>query len=106
VKVGIPYTGCKHQSEVPVTREDEAIAFAVGVALGGGECQVYMDNSGLGQCVNIISTLLRPYQITIPLEVSVRHEPEHHKYMGKITKPLMELLGYAESNPRNNVKSK
>lgn len=104
--VGIPYTGCKHTSEVPVTREDEAIAFAVGVTLGGGECGVYMDNSGLGNCVNIIATLLRPYQIALPMEVSVRYEPEHHRYMGNITKPLMELLGYAESYTRNNVKSK
>jgi sulfopyruvate decarboxylase TPP-binding subunit len=103
--VGVPYTGCLYKSEVPVTREDEAIAFAVGVALGGGECQVYMQNDGLGQCVNIICTLLKPYDIKIPMEIKVRHSPEHHAYMGKITPELLRLLGYAESNKRNNGQS-
>ena len=97
MRVGIPYSGCKHTSEVPCTREDEAIAFAVGVQLGGGECSVFMQNSGLGHCVDIITSLLKPYDIKIPMEVSVRHEPEHHRYMGSITKELMELLGYAEN---------
>jgi len=105
MRVGIPYTGCPHKSEVPCTREDEAVAFAVGVHLGGGECSVFMQNDGLANCVNIIATLLKPYDIKIGMEVKVRHEPEHHRYMGKITKPLMELLGYAESNQTNNGQS-
>ena len=98
MKVGIPFSGCKHLSEVPCTSEQEAVAFAVGVTLGGGECSVFMQNDGFANCINIMTTLLKPYDIKIPLEVNVRHSPEHHYYMGKITKPLMELLGYAESN--------
>ncbi len=100
--VGIPYSGCPYKSEVPVTREDEAIAFAVGVVLGGGECSVFMDNSGLANCVNVIATLLKPYDIKIPMEVKVRHEPEHHRFMGSITEPLMRLLGYETSNRKDN----
>ena len=98
MKVGIPYSGCKHVSEVPCTREDEAIAFAAGVIVGGGECSVFMQNSGLGHCVDVITSLLKPYNITVPMEVHVRHTPEHHAYMGKITGELLRLLGYAESN--------
>ncbi|KKM77151.1 hypothetical protein LCGC14_1373010 [marine sediment metagenome] len=97
MRVGIPYSGCKFKSEVPVTREDEAIAFAVGVILGGGECEVFMDNSGLAISVNIIATFLKPYDIKVPMTVKVRHEPEHHRFMGKITEDLMRLLGYAEN---------
>ena len=100
--VGVPYTGCKHKSEIPCTREDEAIAFAVGVMLGGGDCSVFMQNDGLGNSVNIIATLLQPYEIKVPLEIYVRHTPEHHAYMGYITKDLMKLLGYEGSNKTNN----
>jgi len=100
--VGIPYTGVKHTSEVPVTREDEALAFATGVILGGKECFVFMQNSGLGHCIDTITSLLIPYQIKVPMEINVRHEPEHHAYMGKITADLLRLLGYAESNKTNN----
>lgn len=103
IKVGIPYTGCPYKSAVPVTREDEAIAFACGVILGGGECSVYMDNSGLGVCVNVIATLLKPYNIKVPMEIKVRHEPYHHRFMGSITDDLLRLLGYATSNKKNNV---
>ena len=103
MKVGIPYTSCKHKSEVPVTREDEAMAFAVGVTLGGGKCDVFMQNSGLGHCVDIITSLLKPYEIDIPIELNIRHTPEHHKYMGAITCQLMELLGYECKNKKTNV---
>jgi len=105
MRVGIPYTNCPFTSEVPCTSEEEAIAFAVGVILGGGECEVFMDNSGLGRCVNIIATLLKPYRITVPMSVKVRYDPEHHRFMGSITEPLMKLLGYETSNRKNNERN-
>ena len=103
MKIGIPYTGCKHVSEVPVTREDEALAFAAGVIIGGGECSVFMGESGFGNCINVIATFLKPYKITVPMEVNVRYEPEHHKFMGEIMTPLMEILGYETGNRKDNV---
>ena len=105
MRVGIPYTGCKYESEVPCTREDEAIAFACGVILGGGECEVFMQNSGLGHCVDIITSLVRTYGIDVPLEINIRHEPEHHRLMGEITEPLLKLLGYEKSDRRYNVRN-
>lgn len=102
MKVGVPYSKCPHTSEVPCTREDEAIAFAAGVIIGGGDCSVFMQNSGLGTSVDVIASLLKPYDIKVPMEIHVRHEPEHHRFMGSITYKLMELLGYAESNKRDN----
>jgi len=100
--VGVPYTDCPHKSEVPCTREDEAIAFAVGVQLGGGECSVFMSSPGFGNCINIIATLLKPYNIRIPMEVKIRHQPEHHAYMGSYMPKLMEMFGYATSNKKDN----
>ena len=103
IKVGIPYSGCPYESAVPCTREDEAIAFAAGVIVGGGEALVFMQNSGLGHSLDVIMSLLKPYDIKVPMEIKVRHEPEHHYYMGKITKDLVRLIGYEEGNKKNNV---
>lgn len=102
MQVGIPYSGCTYTSVVPCTREDEAIAFAVGVILGGGDCSVFMDNSGLAVSVNVIATLLKPYDIKVPMTIKVRHEPEHHRFMGSITEGLMRLLGYETDNRKDN----
>lgn len=105
MRVGIPYTDCEYESEVPCTREDEALAFASGVILGGGECGVFMQNSGLGHCVDIITSLLLPYDIQICLLIKNRQEPEHHAFMGRITNDLLRLLGYKIRNSKDNGKS-
>jgi len=67
---------------------------AVGAYLVGANPLVFMQNSGLGNCVDIITSLLQPYDIEIPLLISLRTKPEHHSYMGKITKKLLNLLNY------------
>ena len=77
------------------TNEAEAMALAVGVILAGKEPEVYIQNSGLGHCVDIITSLYKPYRIQLPkLHLSLRKQPTHHKYMGKITIPLIKLLKY------------
>ncbi len=75
--------------------ESEALAMAVGASLVGKETQVFMQNSGLGNCVDLITSLLIPYNISIPLFISLRNKPEHHSFMGKITEQLLKLLNYA-----------
>lgn len=76
------------------TREDEAVGMAVGAYLVGKKPLVFMQNSGLGNCVDIITSLLKPYDIKIDLLISLRTNPEHHSFMGKITKKLLKLLEY------------
>jgi len=76
------------------TREDEALAMAVGSYLVGKKSMTFMQNSGLGNCVDVITSLLKPYNISIPLLISVRYNPEHHRFMGLITKKLLKLLNY------------
>lgn len=95
--VGVPCSDLKHESEIPCTREDEAVAIAVGAWFVGKNPLVFMQNSGLGHCVDIITSLLQPYGIDIDLDVAIRTEPEHHRYMGKITLELVGLLGYEGS---------
>jgi phosphonopyruvate decarboxylase len=78
----------------PCTREDEAMALAVGAYLAGKKPLVFLQNSGLGNIVDIITSLLKPYGIKVDLFISVRNKPAHHAFMGKITKKLLELLEY------------
>ena len=103
IRVGIPYSDCPCESAVPCTREDEALAFAAGVILGGGECEVFMQNDGFLQCLNIITTFLKPYYITIPMLIKVKHTPDHHYYAGKIMPDIMKALNYETSNRKDNV---
>ncbi len=97
--VGVPCSKLKNFTDkiknyIPCTREDEAMALAVGAYLAGKNPLVFLQNSGLGSVIDIITSLLKPYGIKIDLLISVRNKPEHHAFMGKITKKLLELLEY------------
>ena len=97
--VGVPCSRLKGLTDkikkyIPVTREDEAMALAVGAYFAGKKPLVFLQNSGLGNIVDIITSLLRPYNIKIDLLISLRKKPEHHMFMGKITKKLLRLLEY------------
>ena len=66
LSVGVPFSGCEKYYRVKniiATREDEAIAIASGAYLCGQKPLVYMQNSGLGNCIDIITSLLKPYNI-------------------------------------------
>lgn len=96
---GIPCSNLKRFTDkiknyIPCTREDEAMALAVGAYLVGKKPLVFLQNSGLGDLVDIITSLLKPYGIKIDLLISLRDKPQHHAFMGKITKSLLELLEY------------
>jgi phosphonopyruvate decarboxylase len=77
------------------------VALAVGYYLGTGyPGLVYMQNSGLGNTVNPLTSLADPDVYSIPLlmligwrgEPGARDEPQHVK-QGKITLQLLETLG-------------
>src|SRR5262245_66022463 len=67
---------------VPAVREDEAMGMAAGAWLAGKRLPVvFMQNSGLGNCLNVIASLQRIYDIpTLPVVSSRgndrRHAPE------------------------------
>lgn len=97
--VGVPCSKLKGLTDkietyIPSTREDESMALAVGAYLVGKKPLVFLQNSGLGNIVDITTSLLKPYAIDIDLMISVRKKPEHHAFMGKITKQLLELMEY------------
>jgi sulfopyruvate decarboxylase subunit alpha len=79
-----------------VPREDNAVGIAVGAALAGRHPVVLMQNSGLGQSVNAIASLVTPYRIPLLFVVSLRGvEPDttqENATMGRLTEPLLAAL--------------
>ena len=98
IKFGVPCSKLKEISkdcEIPCTNEAEAMALAAGTWFAGKEPIIYMQNSGLGHIVDVVTSLYKPYEIPLPkLILSVRCKPYHHKFMCDITKKLLNLLEY------------
>jgi phosphonopyruvate decarboxylase len=96
--VGVPCSKFKniidYDKALIATKEDEAVGLAVGAYLTGKKPLVFIQNSGLGNIVDIITSLLKPYGIKIDLLISLRTKPEHHSFMGKITQQLLDLMKY------------
>lgn len=89
--------GLKHY--VPVN-EGAAVGLAAGIYLGSGKpACVYMQNSGIGNAVNPIASLLNEEVYDIPAlflvgwrgEPGVHDEPQH-KFQGIITRELFDVL--------------
>lgn len=59
---------------VVATREEEALAIAAVIYLGGVRAAVMMQSSGLGNSLNVFASLLLPYHIPTVMVVSMRGE--------------------------------
>ncbi|MGW5400097.1 phosphonopyruvate decarboxylase [Streptomyces sp. NPDC003952] len=73
-----------------VNNEGEAVALAVGARLAGRRPVVIMQNSGLGNAVNPLTTLCHTLRLPVLLFVTWRGEPgrpdePQHELMGRIT---------------------
>ena len=97
-KYGVPCSHLKDRIEdvdVNCTSEEEAMAVAAGAYLAGVEPTVYMQNSGLCRCLDVVLSLYKPYGIPLPkLILSVRHSPWHHHFAGQATKLLLKMMEY------------
>lgn len=82
---------------LPVVREDNAVGMAAGAALAGRAPVVLMQNSGLGQSVNALASLVVPYGLAMLLIVSLRgvapDPTQENLMMGRVTEPLLGSLG-------------
>lgn len=95
----------KHDGEtvchVAAPSEAEAMALAVGHYVTTGRIPVvYMQNSGLANAVDSLTSLTHRTVMSIPIVLCItwRGEPGiqdelHHKHMGAILLPLLDLLG-------------
>ncbi|WP_397458494.1 hypothetical protein AB3464_05005 [Pseudomonas asplenii] len=89
-----------HQDELSlltVSREDTALALAAGQALAGGYPAVLMQNSGFGNCVNVMGSLICPFNLNVMLIISLRGTgndttPENTA-MGAATASILEQWG-------------
>lgn len=98
-KFGVPCSTMKEivkDVEVHCTDEGQSMALAAGATLMGKKPIVYSQNSGLGNMVDIITSLYKPYEIELPeLHVGFRKAPAHHAFMGKKTEILLrDVLEY------------
>jgi phosphonopyruvate decarboxylase len=88
---------------VVAANEGNAVALAAGHTLGTGRPGVvYLQNSGLGNCVNPLLSLCAEEALGIPvlLLVGWRGEPgrpdaAQHRRQGAVTLPLLEAMGLA-----------
>ena len=90
----------KEENNIITANEGSAAAMATGWYLGRGEpALVYMQNSGIGNAVNPLASLIDPDVYSIPLllligwrgEPGIKDEPQHKK-QGKITLGLLEAM--------------
>ncbi|WP_411169856.1 phosphonopyruvate decarboxylase [Clostridium sp. MB05] len=91
----------KSENNIIAANEGNAVAMAAGYHLATGKIPlVYMQNSGLGNAINPLASLIDELVYSIPMilvvgwrgEPGIKDEPQHKK-QGLITKELIEILG-------------
>ncbi|MDP3733896.1 MAG: phosphonopyruvate decarboxylase [Nanoarchaeota archaeon] len=88
------------ENHVITANEGNAIALAAGYHLATGKCGVvYLQNSGLGNCINPLTSLTDKEVYSIPLLLIIgwraqpgKHDEPQHCKMGRITLPLLAVL--------------
>lgn len=94
---------------VGVANEGDAVAVACGAELGGKLGVVLFQNSGLGNAVSPLTSLVAPFRIPLLVLVTWRGQPNgpadepQHELMGSITPELLESMGIAWEKLPNDV---
>ncbi|MHA1438255.1 MAG: sulfopyruvate decarboxylase subunit alpha [Promethearchaeota archaeon] len=87
----------KEIQHIPVTREEEGVGIAAGAFLGGRTPTILMQNSGLGNSINAIKSLLELYNIPVIFIISHRGTEEEKIIaqipMGQVTPKLLDCIG-------------
>lgn len=81
---------------IPVTREEEGFGMCAGAYIGGMKVAILMQNSGLGNSINVIASLIKLYQIPMLMIISHRGTAGEaicgQVPMGKATTKLLDSL--------------
>lgn len=89
---------------IPVTREEEGFGIGAGAFLAGKKPAILMQNSGLGNSVNVLASLYQLYQIPILMVIS--HRGTEGEFMsaqvpmGKATPGVLDALKIAYLDPQ------
>jgi sulfopyruvate decarboxylase subunit alpha len=82
---------------IPVSREEEGIGVSSGAYAAGQRSGIFMQSSGLGNCVNALGSLNVPARIPIPMLINLRGhigETSTAQFpMGQAARPVLDALG-------------
>lgn len=90
---------------VPVTREEEGFGIAAGAYMGGRKPCILMQNSGLGNSVNVLASLYELYHI--PILMIMSHRGTKGEFMsaqvpmGLATPKVLDALNVPYFKPEN-----
>jgi len=94
---------------VPVTREEEGIGICAGAFLGGKKTGILMQNSGLGNCINALTSLYQLYSLPLVMIMSHRGtkgEPIVGQVpMGIATPKILEAMDLKYFNPKTPIEA-
>jgi len=86
----------------PVAREEEGVGMACGAYLAGRRPAIVMQNSGFGNSVNAILSLLNYYRVPVVFVVSHRGSDgesiEAQRMMGAVVLDLLKVIGVERLN--------
>jgi sulfopyruvate decarboxylase TPP-binding subunit len=92
------FAGCRELPPgafLPAVREDHAVSACAGAWLAGRLPLAAMQNSGLGYCLEVLTSLHLMNRIPLPMLVSDRGAPtdyEEHRILGQGTRQLLDLF--------------
>ena len=87
----IDNSGVKH---IVAVNEAHAVCIAFGAILAGKNPCVYLQNSGLGNIINPLTSLCIPSNVHPFLVIGHRHTLPQHKIMGETDKKILDTIGY------------
>ena len=82
---------------ISATNEGDAVAMAAGAGVGGIKAVAMMQNSGLGNAINPLTSLTYSFRIPVLLIITLRGDQQladepQHELMGKITGTLLDSV--------------
>ena len=93
-------------THIPVTREEEGIGICAGAYLGGKKTAILMQNSGLGNSINALKSLMELYKFPLLMIMSHRGtEGENicgQDPMGRSTPRILESMDFKFFKPGNS----
>ncbi|MBI3976982.1 MAG: decarboxylase [Chloroflexi bacterium] len=88
---------------VPVTREEEGVGVVVGGYLGGVRGALLCQNSGIGNSLGALASVVVPYQIPMLLVISHRGDLGDFNGtqipMGRALRPVLDSVGLCHFTP-------
>ena len=89
---------------VPVTREEEGFGICAGAFMGGKKPAILMQNSGLGNSVNVLASLFKLYSFPVLIVMSHRgtlgEKISAQIPMGNATPKVLDALDIPHFNPK------